>query len=90
MRVLSRNQEAVGDDMSPPVGRLREDRAELQHLIFHKEGHNLGEANLFFLTVGEARNFLALDQKLAIRRLDVTQRTCGMAHDANWLAGGKE
>ena len=66
MRVLARYQQAVADDVNRPVRFLREDSAKLQHFIFDKEGHDFGEADCFFLAVGEAGDFLALDQKLAI------------------------
>ena len=87
---MSRDQQAVADHVNRPVRFLREDGAQFQHLIFDKEGHNFGETHLFLLAVGEAGNFLALNQKLAVRRLDVMQRPCGMAHDADWLAGSNE
>ena len=51
MRVLSCDQHAVADHMNLPVGLLREDGAQFQHLIFDKEGHDFGEADLFFLTL---------------------------------------
>ena len=35
-------------------------------------------------------NFLAFNQELAIHRFDVMQRPCGMAHDADRLAGRNE
>ena len=90
MRVLARYQQAVTDDVRRPVRLLREDSAKLQHFIFDKEGHDFGEADCFFLAVGEAGDFLALDQKLAIRGPNVPQRSGGMAHDADWFAGGDE
>jgi hypothetical protein len=90
MRVLSRDQEAVADDVRRPVGLFRKDGAQFEHLVFDEERHDFGEAHRFFLTVGEAGHFLALDQRLAVRRLDVTQRAGGMTHDADRLAGGKE
>jgi len=77
MRVLPRYQQAVTDDVRRPVDLLREDSAKLQHLIFDKEGHDFGEANLFFLALSKARNFLALNQKLAVRRPNVSQRSRG-------------
>src|ERR1700722_6623786 len=90
MRVLPRYQQAVTDDVRRPVDLLREDSAKLQHLIFDKEGHDFGEANLFFLALSKARNFLALNQKLAVRRPNVSQRSRGMTHNADWFAGGNE
>ena len=72
MWVLSRGQQAVADDVNLPVGLLREDRTKFQHLIFDKKWHYFGEANGFFLAIGKAGNFLALNQNPAIRRLDVT------------------
>ena len=71
---MPRDQQAVTDHVNIPVGLLREDGAQFQHLVFDKERHDLGEADVFFLAVGEAGNFLALNQKLAVRRLDVMQR----------------
>ena len=44
----------------------------------------------FFFAVAETGNFLALDQRLAVWRPDVTQRAGGMANDGDWLAAGKE
>ena len=67
MRVLPRDQQAVADDVRRPVGRLREDGAQLQHLVFDEERNHLGEADLFFLAVGEAGDFLPLNEKLAVR-----------------------
>lgn len=87
MWVLSRDQQAVADDVRRPVGPLREDGAQFQHLIFDEKRHHFGEADLFFLAVGEAGNFLALHQKLAVRCPDVTQCPCGMTHDPDCLAG---
>src|SRR5580700_8789708 len=90
MWVLSRDQQTVADDVNRPVGLLREGRAQFQHLIFDKKGHYFGEADGFFLAVGKAGHFLALNRNLAVRRLDVTQRTRGMTHDGDWLTGGQE
>jgi hypothetical protein len=69
--ILSRDQQAVADHVNSPICYLREDGAQFQHLIFDKEGHNFSETHLFLLAVGEAGNFLALNKKLAVRRLDV-------------------
>jgi hypothetical protein len=52
MWILSCDQQSVADDVNLPVGLLREDGAQFQHLIFDKEGHDFGEADLFFLAVG--------------------------------------
>src|SRR5277367_569711 len=90
MWVLSRDKQAVGDDVNYPVGHLREDRAQFQHLIFDKKWHYFGEADVCFLAVGEAGHFLALNQRLALWRLDVTQHARGMTHYADWLTCGKE
>src|SRR5260370_14882742 len=90
MWILSRDQQAIADHVILPAGLLREDGTQLQHLVFDKKRHHFGEADLLFLAVGEAGNFLALHQKLAVRRLDVTQRTRGMTYDGDWLAGSKE
>jgi hypothetical protein len=56
----------------PPAGLLREDASHLEHLIFDKKGHHFRKANSFYLAVGETGNFLALNQKRAVWRLDVT------------------
>jgi hypothetical protein len=90
MRVLPRDQQAVGNDMRCPVRLLREDGAQSQHLIFDQKGHDLGKPDGFFFAVGEAGHLLALDQNLSVRRLDVTQRARGMTHDGNCLTRGKE
>src|SRR5271154_2260344 len=90
MWVLSRDKQAVGDDVNSPVGHLREDRAQFQHLIFDKKWHYFGEADVCFLAVCEAGHFLALNQRLALWRLDVTQHAGGMTHYADWLTCGKE
>jgi hypothetical protein len=90
MGVLSCDQQAVADDMRCPVRRLREDGAEFQHLILDKERHDFGEADFFFLAIGEAGHLLTLNHRFAVRRLDVTQCPRGMTHDADGLAGGKE
>src|SRR6476620_10509139 len=58
--------------------------------MFDKKGHHFGEAHGFLLAVGEAGNFLALNQRLAVWRLDVTQRTRGVTNYGDWLAGGEE
>ena len=90
MGILSRDQQAVTDNMRCPVRRLREDGAEFQHLILDKKGHDLGKADFFLLALGKACDFLALNHRLAVGRLDVTQCSRGMAHDADGLAGGQE
>src|SRR5271154_5755587 len=90
MWVLSRDQQTIGDDVNLPVGLLREDGAQFQHLIFDKKGHYFGETDSFLLAVGEAGNFLALNQKLAVWRLDVTESAGGMTHYADRLTGGEE
>ena len=90
MRILSGDQQAVADDVNAPVHLFRKDGAQFQHLIFDQEGHDLGEADRLFLAVGEAGNFLVLDQELAVRRLDMTQRARGMTYHSDCLAGGKE
>ena len=87
---MSRDEQAVADHVNPPVRHLREDGTQSQHLIFDKEWHNFSEPHLFLLAVGEAGNFLALNQKLAVRRLDVMKRPCGMAHNADWLTGSNK
>ena len=76
--------------MDAPIGGLREDGAELQHLVLDEEGHDLGEADVCLFAVGEARHFLAFDQRLAVRRLDVAQRPGGVADHRDRLAGGDE
>jgi len=81
---------AGADDVHAPVGRFREDGTELQHLVLDEEGNHLGQAHVLFLAVGEAGHFLALDQRLAIGRLDVAQRSGRMTHDGDGLAGGEE
>src|SRR5258708_371894 len=43
MWILSRDQQAIADDVNLPVGLLREDGTQLKHLIFDKEGHHFGE-----------------------------------------------
>jgi len=88
MRVLPGDQQAFADNVRRPVGRLREDRAKFQHLVFNEERHDFAEADLFFLAVGEAGDLLALHRELAVRCLDVTQCPRGMTEDADWLAGG--
>src|SRR5580700_6217650 len=40
MWILSRDQQAVTDHVNLPVGLLREDGTQLQHLVFDKEGHH--------------------------------------------------
>src|SRR5277367_571024 len=90
MWVLSRDQQTVGDDVNLPVGLLREDGAQFQHLVFDKKRHYFGETDSFLLAVGEAGNFLALNQKLAVWRLDVTEGAGGMTHYADRLTCGKE
>src|SRR5262245_10720258 len=76
--------------MNRPVGRLREDAAQPCQLVFDKEGHHLGEADGFFLAVGETGNLLALNQGLAVWRLDMTQSSRGMTNQGDRLTGGKE
>jgi hypothetical protein len=88
--ILSRDQQAIADHVNPPVGYLRKDGAQFQHLIFDKERHHLGETHLFLFAVSEAGNFLSLSQKPAVRRLDAMQRPCGVAHDTDRLAGSNE
>src|SRR6266516_1073584 len=90
MRVLSRDQQAVADDVWCPVHLLRKDRAQFQHLIFDKERYDLGEADPFFLAIGETGNFLVLHQELAVGRLDMTQSARGMTYDSDCLAGSNE
>ena len=76
------DRQVVADHIKTPVRHFREDRAQFQHLIFDREGHDSSETHLFLLAVGEAGHFLALNKKLAVRRLDVMQRPGGMANDA--------
>src|ERR1700722_12045185 len=90
MWILSRNQQAVADDVNLPIGLLRKDCASFQHLIFDKKRHNFSEADGFFLAISEASDFLALNQKVAVRQLDMTQRTRGVTHNGDWLTGAKE
>src|ERR1700730_9623658 len=90
MWILSRDPQAVADNVNLPIGLLREDGTQLQHLVFDKEGHHFGEDNLFLLAVGEPGDFLTLHQRLAFRCLDVTQRAGGMTYDGDCFAGGKE
>src|SRR5215475_4386208 len=89
-RILTGSQQAVADDVNRPVLPFREDGAEFQHLVFDKKGHHFGEVHLFLLAVGEAGNLLALNQRLAVRCLDVMQRSRGMTHQGDRLARSKE
>src|SRR5262249_32240702 len=47
-------------------------------------------AHFLLLTIGEACNLLALNQRLAVWRLDVTQHSRGMTHQGNWLTGSEK
>src|SRR5579864_5796099 len=89
-RILSGDQLAIADNMDAPVRGLREHGAELQHFVLDQERHHLGEPYRFLLAIGEAGDFLAVHEQLAVRSLDVAQRAGGVADDADGLAGGDE
>ena len=43
-----------------------------QHLVFDEERHDVGKAYRFLFVVGEAGDFLAFDQELAVGSPDMT------------------
>src|SRR5262245_50738052 len=64
-RVLTGDQQSVGDDVDTPVFDLGESGTEAEQLVLDEERHDLGQANIRLLTVGEPGYLLALDQRLA-------------------------
>src|ERR1700741_1390226 len=78
-RILTGDQQAVGEDVRLPVSRLGKDATLRLQLVLDKEGYHLGEANRFLLGDGEAGHGLALNQRLALRGLDMAQRAAGAA-----------
>src|SRR5262249_13760136 len=59
-------------------------------LVLDEERHDLGQANIRLLTVGEPGHLLALDQRLAGGGLYVAQDPGGMADQRHKLSGGKK
>src|SRR5262245_16569835 len=55
-----------------------------------EEWDDVRQAHIFLLTVGEACNLLALNQRLAVWRLGVPQHSRCMTHQGNWLTSGEE
>src|SRR5262249_54946225 len=89
-RVLAGDQQSVGDDVDTPVFDLGESGTEAEQLVLDEERHDLGQANIRLLTVGEPGHLLALDQRLAGGGLYVAQDPGGMADQRHKLSGGKK
>src|SRR5262249_21181556 len=62
---------------------------EAEQFVLDEERHDLGEANIRLLTVGEPGHLLALDQRLAGGGPYVAQDAGGRADQCHWLSGGK-
>jgi hypothetical protein len=58
--------------------------AGLEHVL-HQEGHHLIQLNGLFLAIGEAGDFLALDQELAVGAAHMAEDTRRVADGANDL-----
>ena len=77
---MAGDQVAVGHRVNAPVLDLGKGGAEVNQFVLDEKGDYLRQANFVLLTIGEARNLLALNQRLAVWRLDVMQRSRGMTH----------
>ena len=65
-RVLPADEATVGDDEASLVRSLLIEVAETPEFVLDEERHDIRQADLFFLGVGEARNTLALHDRLAL------------------------
>src|SRR5215475_3423723 len=76
--------------MDAPVLDLGVSGAEAEQFVLDQERHDLGEADIRLLTVGEPGYLLSLDQRLAGGGLYVPQNAGSMADQRHGLAGGEE
>src|SRR5215831_4448126 len=58
-RVLAGDQQSVGDDVDTPVFDLGKGGTEAEQFVLDEERHDLGQANIRLLTVGEPGHLLA-------------------------------
>jgi len=56
---LASDQQPVGDDVDAPVLDLGEGGTEAEQLVLEQERHDLGDADIRLLTVGEPGHLLA-------------------------------
>src|SRR5262249_26035047 len=88
-RILTGDEQAIGENVRLPVAGLGEEAALRLQLVLDKEAHDLGQANRLLLALGEAGDLLALKQRLAVGPLGVTQHAGRVAYKGKGLAGAQ-